>query len=224
MVGIEKGFRRYLFDHLSQFPSQIHRILHTGLEALPAVRGMHVCGVAGQQDPPLAVGLGLPGRVGKPGDPSERVDAVICPAHGDERLAEIAKGGFGRGAYTVFPIRGCFADWIKSIVLAYFNRLLDALPSRPDSFNSLTNLQKTICLGRLFNWRCGRVTLRPSASVRNICCAYQDGSVRFNLAIEIFTLCEFLNGGTIFPEYFELVPIVAVNMVIQRFLADHTSD
>ena len=53
MVGIQEAFRRCPLDHLGQLPSQIHRILHTGVEALSTDRGMHVCGVAGQQDPSL---------------------------------------------------------------------------------------------------------------------------------------------------------------------------
>jgi hypothetical protein len=33
-----------------------------GVEALSTVRGMHVCSVAGQQDPSVAVGRGLPSQ------------------------------------------------------------------------------------------------------------------------------------------------------------------
>ena len=51
MVGIQEAFRRCPVDHLGQLPSQIHRILHTGVEALSTDRGMHVRRVAGQQDP-----------------------------------------------------------------------------------------------------------------------------------------------------------------------------
>ena len=94
VVGIQEAFRRRPLDHLGQLPSQIHRILHTGVEALSTVRGMHVRGVAGQQDPSLAVGRGLPRHIGEPGDPGGTVDPVIGPVHGDERLAEIAQGGF----------------------------------------------------------------------------------------------------------------------------------
>ena len=47
VVGIEEAFRRGPVDHLGQLPSQIHRILHTDLEALSTIRGMDVCGVAG---------------------------------------------------------------------------------------------------------------------------------------------------------------------------------
>ena len=54
---------------------------------------MHVGGVAGQQDPSLAVGRGLPGHVGEPGDPGGIVDPVVGPVHGDEALAEIVQGG-----------------------------------------------------------------------------------------------------------------------------------
>ena len=54
---------------------------------------MHVCGVAGQQHPPVAVGGGLPCRVGEPGDRDGTVDPVVSPVHGNERLAEITQGG-----------------------------------------------------------------------------------------------------------------------------------
>jgi len=47
MVGIQEAFWGCSVDHLGQLPSQIHGILHTGVEALSTVRGMHVCGVAG---------------------------------------------------------------------------------------------------------------------------------------------------------------------------------
>src|SRR5438045_9598699 len=63
---------------------------------------MHVRRVAGQQDPSLAVGRGLPSHIGEPGDPGGAVDPVIGPVYGDERLAEIAQGGFGRGADVLF--------------------------------------------------------------------------------------------------------------------------
>ena len=102
MVGIQEAFRRCPVDHLGQLPSQIHRILHTGVEALSTHRGMHVCGVAGQQHPSVAVGRGLPGHIGEPGDPGGTVDPVIGPVYGDERLAEIAQGGFARGSEVLF--------------------------------------------------------------------------------------------------------------------------
>ena len=86
-------FWRRLLDHLGQLPSQIHRILHTDLEALSTCRVMHVCGVAGQQHPSVAVGRRLPSRIGEPGDPGGTVHPVIRPVDGDERLAEIAQGG-----------------------------------------------------------------------------------------------------------------------------------
>ena len=85
MVGIQEAFRRCPVDHLGQLPAQIHRILHTGVEALSTDRGMHVRRVAGQQDPSLAVGRGLPGHIGEPGDPGGTVDPVVGPVHGDER-------------------------------------------------------------------------------------------------------------------------------------------
>jgi hypothetical protein len=57
---------------------------------------MHVRRVAGQQDASVAVGRGLPRRIGEPRDKGRAVDPVIGSVHGDERLAEIAQRGFGR--------------------------------------------------------------------------------------------------------------------------------
>ncbi len=68
------------------------------LESLPADRGMHVRGVAGEQDPPVAVGRGLPGRVGEAGEPGGTVDPVVGPVDGDQRLAEVVQGRLARGS------------------------------------------------------------------------------------------------------------------------------
>jgi hypothetical protein len=102
MVGIQEAFWRRLVDHLGQLPSQVHRILHTGVEALSTRRGMHVRRVAGQQDPSVSVGRGLPGHIGEPGDPGGTVDPVIGPVYGDERLADVAQGGFAGGSDVRF--------------------------------------------------------------------------------------------------------------------------
>jgi hypothetical protein len=59
---------------------------------------MHVRGVAGQQDASVAVSGGLTRHVGEPGDPGGTVDPVIGPVNGDERLADIAQGGFAVGS------------------------------------------------------------------------------------------------------------------------------
>ena len=64
MVGIEQVFWRCPADHLGQLPSQVHRVLHAGVEALTADRGMHVRGVAGHQHPPVPAGRRLPGHIG----------------------------------------------------------------------------------------------------------------------------------------------------------------
>ena len=69
VIRIEEAFRRCPLDHLSELPSQVHRILHADVEALSTHRGMHVRGVAGQQDAPVAVSGGLPRHVGEPRDP-----------------------------------------------------------------------------------------------------------------------------------------------------------
>jgi hypothetical protein len=42
----------------ASFHPRFDRILHTDVETLTTHRGMHVCGVAGQQDPSVAVGRG----------------------------------------------------------------------------------------------------------------------------------------------------------------------
>src|SRR5215212_11504110 len=102
MVGIQEAFWGCLVDNLGQLPSQVHRILHTGVEALSTHRVMHMCGVAGQQHPPVAVSRGLPSHIGEPRDPGGTVDPVVGTPYGDQRLAEIAQGGFGRGSDVLF--------------------------------------------------------------------------------------------------------------------------
>ena len=92
VIGIQQGFRRDPLDHLGELPSEVHRVLDPGVEALTTDRGMDVGGVAGQQDPSRAVGRRLPARVREPGDPGEVVDPVIGPVHGDEPLAKIVDG------------------------------------------------------------------------------------------------------------------------------------
>lgn len=77
VIAVEEAFRRRALDHLGQFPSEVDRILHAGLEALPTIRGMDVGGVAGEQYPSLAIGCGLPGRIGKAGDRGGIMDPVV---------------------------------------------------------------------------------------------------------------------------------------------------
>src|SRR6267142_3044100 len=96
MVGIEETYWRRLLDDLGQLPSQIHRILHTGVEALSTDRGMHVRRVAGQQDPSVAVSGGLPRHIAEPADPGGTVNPIVGSVDGDESLAEITQGGLAR--------------------------------------------------------------------------------------------------------------------------------
>ena len=97
VISIQQAFRRYSLDHLRQLPSQIHRILHADVETLSAHRGMHVRGVAGQQNPSVAICSGLASHVGEPGDRGGTVDPVIGPVYGDERLADIVQRRFAAG-------------------------------------------------------------------------------------------------------------------------------
>ena len=92
VIRVEEAFRRRPVDHLSQLPSQIHRILHAEAEALSARRVVHVRRVAGEQDSSGAVGRCLTRHVGEPGDPRGVVDPEVGAVHGDERLAQIAQG------------------------------------------------------------------------------------------------------------------------------------
>jgi hypothetical protein len=78
---------------LGQLPSQVHRVLRTDIEALSAYRGMHVRGVARQQDASVAVGGSLTRHVGESGDPSGTMDPVVGPVDGDERIADITQSG-----------------------------------------------------------------------------------------------------------------------------------
>ena len=98
VIGIEKAFRRYPLEYLGQLPSQIHRILHTDVEALSTHRGMHMRGVAGQQDASVAVSGGLPRHVGEAGDPGGTVNTKVGAVDGDQRLADVAQCGFAGGS------------------------------------------------------------------------------------------------------------------------------
>src|SRR5215211_1316331 len=73
--------------------TQVHRVLHTGVEALPTHRVMNVRGVAREQHTPFAVGRRLPGHVGEPGDPGRAVRPEVRPVGDGERLTEILQGG-----------------------------------------------------------------------------------------------------------------------------------
>jgi len=93
MVGIQQAVRSCEVDDLRQLPAEIHGVLDTDVEALPTHRGVNVRRVAGQQDPPRAVGSGLTGHVGEPRDPGGIVDSEVGPVDGDEALAHVAQRG-----------------------------------------------------------------------------------------------------------------------------------
>src|SRR5262249_35028583 len=79
-----------------------HRILHTDVKALSADWGMHMHGVADQQDPPVAVGCGLPGHVGESGERGGTMDPEIGSVNRDECLAALPQSGFA--ARLQFPL------------------------------------------------------------------------------------------------------------------------
>ena len=94
VVGVQQVVRRCPVDHLGQLPPQVHRVLHTGVEALPADRIVHMRRVASQQYASRPVGRGLPGRVGESGDPGGAVHPVVRSPDVDERAAEITQRRF----------------------------------------------------------------------------------------------------------------------------------
>ena len=69
LVGVEQALGRRPVDDLGQLPAEVHGVLDADAEALPAGRVVDVRGVAGEQDPSLSIGRGLPGGVGEPRDP-----------------------------------------------------------------------------------------------------------------------------------------------------------
>ena len=101
MIGIQQGGRGYALDDLRQLPAQVHRILHAD-EALAAYRGVHMGGIAGEQDAAIAVGGGLARHVGEAGDPGGIADPEIRAVGGGERSAEIAQGGLAGGCRLPF--------------------------------------------------------------------------------------------------------------------------
>jgi len=92
MLGVQEALRRCSMDRLSELPSQIHRVLDTGVESLSAYWGVYVGRVAGQEHAAVAVGGRLPSHIGKPGNMVGVAEAIICPVDGDEGLADIAQG------------------------------------------------------------------------------------------------------------------------------------
>src|SRR5215469_16827010 len=90
MVCVQKALGRCLVHHLCEFPSEIHRILDPEVEPLAAMRGMHMCGVAGKQYTAAAVGRCLPRHVSKSGDVVGPAKPVVRPINGHKRLADIA--------------------------------------------------------------------------------------------------------------------------------------
>ena len=93
VVGVEEALGRRRVDHLGQLPSEVHGVLHPGVEALTTLWGMHVRGIPGQQHTAAAVGHRLARHVGEPRDPPGAVHPEIRPVHGDERLAEFVQAG-----------------------------------------------------------------------------------------------------------------------------------
>jgi len=86
--------------HLGQLPSEIHRILHTDIEALSTLGGMYVRGVAREQYTPSAVGRCLSGHVGKAGDPRRAVHPMVGPVDENKCLADVLQGGLA-GVFEV---------------------------------------------------------------------------------------------------------------------------
>ena len=122
VVGVQQALGRRPLDHLGQLPSQVHGILHARVEALAALRGMHVGGVAGQQDPTVAIGRRLPRHVGEPGDPAGAAEPEVRPVGDDECLAEILQGGLA-GVFEVLfdqdnPVRSVVSDPADATTLA----------------------------------------------------------------------------------------------------------
>jgi hypothetical protein len=59
---------------------------HADVELLSTHRGMHMRGVAGQQDMSVTIGDGLASHVGEAGDRGGIVDSVVGSVYGSERL------------------------------------------------------------------------------------------------------------------------------------------
>jgi len=91
MVGIEQVFGRCALGDQREFPAEVHRILHADIEAVPAGRIVDVRGIARQQHPALAIGLGLPRAVVEPRDRGGAVNAVVGPIDRDEPLPDVVE-------------------------------------------------------------------------------------------------------------------------------------
>ena len=108
-VGVEQPGRRPSLHGRGQLPAEVRRVLNAGVHALAAERRVHVCGVAGQEDPtdPVVLRLtALTEETGAPpllahaevgaGDPAEAVlHLVHRQRHGQRDLLAEAVPGDG---------------------------------------------------------------------------------------------------------------------------------
>jgi hypothetical protein len=92
VVGVEQALRRCPLHHLGQLPSEVHRILHTGVEALSPT-GECTCAASPASRTRPAGTTPPAGSLGEPGDRRWDCGSRSRSRRRDERLAEIAQGG-----------------------------------------------------------------------------------------------------------------------------------
>src|SRR6185295_3111772 len=74
VVSIQQTRGRPAVYCRGEFPAEVHRVLQTEVQARTAHRGMHMRGIADQEDASRTVTVGLPAVL--PGDAAHRVRPV----------------------------------------------------------------------------------------------------------------------------------------------------
>jgi len=78
-----------------ELPAQVHRVQQAQVQALPVGREVEVRGVAGEQDPPGPVPLGLPGGVAEPGCPEHLGDLDVVSERLPHQVVDLFRGHRG---------------------------------------------------------------------------------------------------------------------------------
>ena len=91
MVRVQQAGRRPAVDGGGQLPAEVDAVDQVGVEG-DAWRGEQVCGIAGQQDPPVAVSLDLSSVEGEANQPGRFSQGQIHAEHAADAVPELGHG------------------------------------------------------------------------------------------------------------------------------------
>ena len=91
VVGVQQAGRRPAVDVGGQLPAEVDAVDHAGVEG-HACGGEQVGGVAGQQDPPVAVSLDVSSVIGEARQPGRLSQGQIHAEHAADAVPELGQG------------------------------------------------------------------------------------------------------------------------------------